>query len=70
MTQIICNVSTCKHRSKRPLLSWKTKNGNRCYGCTLDCIVINRIFDMDGDICAIAGEENMAHCMGYEPEDD
>lgn len=31
------------------------------------CVYISRVFDMDGDICAVAGENNMAHCTFYEP---
>lgn len=33
-------------------------------------MVISRIFDFDGDIFAVAGEENMAHCAFYEPLDE
>lgn len=69
MSTIICDMINCKHRSKKPLQKWKSKDGKRCYGCSLDYVLINRIFDSDGDICAVAGEENMAHCQMYQPEE-
>ena len=30
-------------------------------------MVISRIFDFDGDILAVAGEEKMAHCAFFDP---
>lgn len=57
----------CKHRSKRPLRKWRNKNGSQCYECRLEYVKISRVFDMDGDIYAVAGEENMARCAFYEP---
>ena len=69
MADIVCRMADCKHRSKRPLRKWVSKKnkGEKLYGCALQCITIARIFDMDGDIEAVAGYENMAHCAFYEP---
>lgn len=69
MADLICSMA-CKHRSKRPLRKWRKKDGSPCYGCTLKYVTISRAFDIDGDICAVAGEENMAHCNFYDPTDE
>lgn len=66
MADLMCSMD-CKHRSKRPLRKWQKKDGRPCYGCRLKYVNISRVFDLDGDICAVAGEENMAHCAFYEP---
>lgn len=70
MATLICHMSSCKHRSKRPLRSWKSSDGIPCYGCGLKYAVIARIFDFDGDIKAVVGEENMAACSMYEPKEE
>ena len=66
MADLICSM-ICKHRSKRPLRKWRKKDGSPCFGCSLKYVNISRVFDLDGDICAGAGEGNMAHCAFYEP---
>lgn len=66
MAIIICKMN-CKHRSRRPLRKWRGTDGSELYGCTRKTVVISRIFDFDGDILSVAGEENMAHCAFYEP---
>ena len=66
MATIVCDMA-CKHRSKIKLRKWRYKDGRPCYTCGLEAVTISRVFDMDGDICAVAGEENMAHCAFYEP---
>lgn len=68
MANLICAMSDCKHRSKRPLKKWKHKDGSKCYSCLLRYTVITEVFDADGDIEAVAGRENIAHCINYEPE--
>ena len=69
MPAIICEMN-CKHRSKRKLRKWHHKDGRPCYTCGLEYVTISRAFDIDGDICAVAGEENMAHCNFYDPIDE
>ena len=69
MTKVICSMN-CKHRSKKPLRTYKYKSGDRCYGCTLDAISMSMIDDPDGIAEATIGEENMAHCKNYEPVED
>lgn len=67
MTKIICDMEKCKHRSKKPLRSYTTKSGERCYGCTLDTIKISRIVDPDDYVVEVVSEENMAACAYYDP---
>lgn len=69
MANLICSMA-CKHRSKHPLRKWRNKDGSPCYGCSLKYVKISRVFDWDGDIWSKAGEENMAHCIFYEPIDE
>lgn len=66
MATVICDMA-CKHRSKRPLRKWRHKDGRPCYSCRLEYVLISRVFDIDGDICDTAGEQNMAHCAFYKP---
>lgn len=66
MAKVICNMN-CKHRSKKPLRTYKYKSGDRCYGCTLDAICVSRIIDPDDYVVEVVDEENMAHCEYYEP---
>lgn len=68
MAVLICDMADCIHRSKRPLRSWKNKaTGAKCYGCSRKFALISKVFDADGDIEAVAGKSNMAHCSFYEP---
>jgi Ni,Fe-hydrogenase I small subunit len=69
MAVVICNVSDCKNRSKRKLTKWQTKDGKPCYGCKLEIVSINKIFDPDGYIKAVVGKDDMATCLHYEPRD-
>lgn len=69
MPAIICEMN-CKHRSKRPLRKWRHKDKSPCYTCGREYVTISRMFDWDGDVCAVAGEENMARCAFYEPLDE
>ncbi len=67
MATVICDMLDCKHRSRRKLKTWRNRNGAPCYGCSLDAVVVGRVFDLDGDIEAVSGKENMAICKNYEP---
>ena len=69
MATVICNVP-CKHRSKRPLRKWVSKDGNKVYGCKLEIISILRISDPDDYIIEVIGEKDMAQCINYEPITD
>lgn len=70
MAKVICNMTKCKHRSKRPMRSYIKKSGEKCYGCKLDVINISRIFDPDEYVVEVVTEENMAACSNYEPAED
>jgi len=63
-------MADCVHRSKRKLKKWVRKDGEPCYGCTLDVITIRRVYDPDGDIAIVSGEENMATCAHYKKIDN
>lgn len=67
MAKVICNMTDCVHRSKRPMRKWRYKNGARCYGCTLETVSVGKVFDPDSAIEAVAGIENMTRCADYEP---
>ena len=69
MAKVICGMN-CKHRSKKPLRTYKYKSGDKCYGCTLDAIPVSRISDPDEYVVEAVGEENMAHCLCYEPVEE
>ena len=66
MAKVICNMK-CKHRSKKPLRTYKYRSGEKCYGCTLDAISVSRIFDPDDYVVEVVEEKNMAQCSCYEP---
>lgn len=70
MATLICDIEDCVHRSKRPLRKWHYRDGRKCYGCRLESVVINRIFDMDGEAEEIFGRENTAICANYKPKED
>lgn len=65
MATVICNVADCIYRSRRKLKKWIRRDGEPCYGCTLEVITVRKPFDPDGDIAAIAGY--MAGCAHYKP---
>ena len=69
MAKVICGMNR-KHRSKKPLRTYKYKSGDKCYGCTLDAIPVSRISDPDEYVVEAVGEENMAHCLCYEPVEE
>lgn len=66
MATVICNMTDCVHRSKHKLKKWIRRDGEPCYGCTLEVITVRRPYDPDGDIASISGEENMAGCAHYK----
>ena len=68
MAKVICNMN-CKHRSKHPMRLYRRKDGGKCYGCKLDAISITEIFDPDNYIAQVIDEQNMAHCLYYDPVD-
>lgn len=67
MADLICDMGDCKHKSRHPLRKWRKQDKSPCYSCTLDFVVIAKVFDPDGDIEAVASRENMANCCFYEP---
>ena len=40
MTDVICTMDDCIHRSKRTMRKCKMRNGSKCYKCTLDIILV------------------------------
>ena len=43
MTDVICTMKDCIHRSKVPMRKFAMTNGEKCYKCTLKEIVIREI---------------------------
>lgn len=72
MATVICQMSDCIHRSKRKLKKWKYSSGAPCYGCMLEAVTIAPVFDPEGEIRAVAGDEHMMYCRDYEkrPSDE
>ena len=60
MAKVICNIGNCKHRLRKPLRTYKRRDGKRCYGCELHAISVSLKFDPDLDVC-------IASCDDYEP---
>lgn len=69
MATLLCYMGDCIHRSKRPSKKYMDSAGTPCYGCARPYAVVSRVFDPDGDIQAVAGKENTAICMHYEPKE-
>ena len=63
MAKVICNIGNCKHRLRKPLRTYKRRDGKRCYGCELHAISVSLKFDPDLDVC-------IASCDDYEPLED
>ena len=63
MAKVICNIGNCKHRLKKPLRTYKRRDGKKCYGCELHAISVSLKFDPDRDIC-------IASCDDYEPVEE
>ncbi len=51
MAKVICNIGNCKHRLRKPLRTYKRRDGKRCYGCELHAISVSLKFDPDLDVC-------------------
>lgn len=47
MAIVLCSMTDCKYRSKRASKKYKYKNGEKCYGCTRETILVGEIFDPD-----------------------
>lgn len=67
MAIVLCSMTDCKYRSKRASKKYKYKNGEKCYGCTRETILVGEIFDPDNYVVDVVGKENMAQCEFYEP---
>lgn len=64
MTDVICVMKDCKHRSKRPMKKYKMENGDKCYKCTLEAIVISdSTFDSEVEELT---DQRMPCCNRYE----
>ena len=68
MTNIICTMEDCVHRSTRPMRNLSDATGRPYYACQRRYVVISQVSDPDGDIEATAGIENMAHCACFAPK--
>lgn len=70
MATVICYMTDCIYRSKRPSKKYTTKDGGKCYGCMKDAIAISRIPDPDDYVINVVGEENMGTCLYYTPQNE
>ena len=70
MATVLCHITDCIYRSKRPSKKYTTKDGGKCYGCMREAIVISRIPDPDDYVINVVGEENMGTCLYYTPKNE
>ena len=47
MTDVICTMKDCIHRSKVPMRKFAMTNGEKCYKCTLKEIVIRDLLELE-----------------------
>ncbi len=40
MTDVICTMDDCVHRSKKAMRKYKMRDGSKCYKCTLDILLV------------------------------
>lgn len=64
MTTVICDVKNCPYRSTKPLQKYKKSGGEPCYQCKLDVVIIDNIFDPDGETLGLFGY-TPAECRIY-----
>lgn len=55
MSKIICLNNKCPYRSKRPLRTWKLRNGEKVYSCTKPVTILGPMFDPDGETLQVFG---------------
>lgn len=67
MTDVICTMDDCIHRSKRPMRKYKMRNGSKCYKCTLDNILV--INQTTTEIEELYSKE-FPCCIRYEKSED
>lgn len=64
MTTVICDVKNCPYRSKTPMRKYTNHDGSKCYQCKLDTIIMDNIFDPDGETLGLFGY-TPAECIIY-----
>ena len=63
MTDIICSMEDCIHRSKRPMRKYKKRDGSECYKCTLDMVLVKE--EGDAETYELLGRD-LPCCARYE----
>ena len=63
-------IDRTRGQACRTLYALYDRDGQYLFEGSLKYVKISRVFDWDGDIWSKAGEENMAHCIFYEPIDE
>lgn len=72
---ILCDVTDCKHRSKRRNRKWHfvSPDGEKtpAYHCTLDHISLTEFYDPDGEIRQLFGDDHRPlQCRHFERKED
>lgn len=63
MTNVVCTMEDCIHRSKRAMRRFQFKDGRKCYKCTLEFITIkDQGYD---EVFEVAGKE-LPCCRCYQ----
>lgn len=68
MTNVICLMEDCIHRSKKAMRKYKLKNGRSCHKCTLEFIAIHDE-TLNSEIFEVVGKD-LPCCQYYQKEDD
>lgn len=67
MTDVVCTMEDCIHRSKRAMRRFGFKDGKKCYKCTLEAVVIRNLADQE--VYDVLGKE-LPCCNRYERKED
>lgn len=67
MTDVICTMKDCIHRSKVPMRKFAMTNGEKCYKCTLKEIVIRDLLELE--LYELI-DEDLPCCNRYERKEE
>ena len=67
MTDVICGMEECIHRSKKPMRKYKYNDGRKCYKCTLEIVQIKDKGCQETDELL---DERLPCCNKYEVKEN
>ncbi len=67
MTDVICTMKDCIHRSKVPMRKFAMTNGEKCYKCTLKEIIIRDLLELE--LYELI-DEDLPCCNRYERKEE